>query len=90
MFIGVRLPRRDLMKSEDLNMCQTPQIEIGKELITRIVERGGAGFLGLEAGFVWFTDPQTRSTLMLAICDCSAPAVRKKLAESRLKFRVAS
>lgn len=65
-------------------------IEIGNILMTRIVARGGGEFIGMTSGFVWFTDPKTKSTLMIATEDCSAPAVRAKLTERRIKFRVAS
>lgn len=51
------------------------------------VESAGVTILAVRHGLIWFTDPQTRSTLALNIGETiTRESVRAHLARSRAKF----
>lgn len=59
-----------------------------QSLRENIVLSAGARPIGERAGFAWFTDPITRSTLLLPIADVSVENVERKLILSREQFSV--
>jgi hypothetical protein len=52
-----------------------------------VIRRAGGHPIGERGGLVWFTDPKTKTTLVLEPHEVTVERVQQKLLESRRRFR---
>lgn len=53
----------------------------------KLLKKAGAKWIGNQGGLVWFTDLKTKSTLIMSPEDMTSEKIRRKLRESRKKFK---
>lgn len=52
----------------------------------KTVTAGGGQYVGIQDGWVYFNDPQTKTTLTVRVDVLTSDAVRNRIAESRALY----